>query len=205
MRIADAMFFKKKAAGPVDFVIVGLGNPGRKYENTRHNAGFMAIDVLAKDCGVTIDRAQFHSLTARATVEGVSVLLVKPQTLMNASGLAVQEALDFYKLDPSQLVVISDDINLAPGKLRIRPSGSAGGQNGLKDIITCLGTDAFARVRVGVGQKPHPDYDLAAWVLSRFSNEDMKVMAPAFADAAAAASLIAAGDITTAMNRYSKK
>ncbi len=199
------MFFKKKAAGPVDFVIVGLGNPGRKYENTRHNAGFMAIDVLAKDCGVTIDRAQFHSLTARATVEGVSVLLVKPQTLMNASGLAVQEALDFYKLDPSQLVVISDDINLAPGKLRIRPSGSAGGQNGLKDIITCLGTDAFARVRVGVGQKPHPDYDLAAWVLSRFSPEDMKIMTPAFADAAAAASLIAAGDITTAMNRYSKK
>lgn len=199
------MFFKKKPAGPVDFLIVGLGNPGKKYENTRHNAGFMAIDLLAEDCGVTIDRAQFHSLTARAVIDGVNVLLMKPQTLMNASGLAVQEAMDFYKLEPSQLVVISDDINLAPAKLRIRPNGSAGGQKGLNDIIVCLGTDAFARVRVGVGQKPHPDYDLAAWVLSRFSPEDMKVMAPAFANAADAAAMIAKGDITAAMNRYSKK
>lgn len=199
------MFFKKKPSGPVDFVIVGLGNPGKKYENTRHNAGFLAIDLLARSCGVTIDRALFHSLTARTSLDGVNVLLMKPQTLMNASGLAVQEAMDFYKLEPSQLVIISDDINLAPGKLRIRPNGSAGGQKGLNDIIVCLGTDAFARVRVGVGQKPHPDYDLAAWVLSRFSPEDLKVMNPAFEDAAAAAALIAKGDITTAMNKYSKK
>lgn len=198
-------FFRKKAAGPVDFLIVGLGNPGRKYENTRHNAGFLAIDRLADACGVTIDRAQFHSLTARATVGDVNALLMKPQTMMNASGLAVQEAMMFYKLEPSQLVVISDDINLAVGKLRIRPSGSAGGQKGLADIITCLGTDTFARVRVGVGMKPHPDYDLAAWVLSRFSDEDMKLLSPAFADAASAAALIATGDIATAMNKYSKK
>lgn len=199
------MFFKKKAAGPVDFLIVGLGNPGKKYENTRHNAGFLSIDKLAKTLGVIIDRAQFHSLTARASLDGVNVLLMKPQTLMNASGVAVQEAAMFYKLTPSQIVVISDDINLDLGKLRIRPSGSAGGQNGLKDIIACLGSDAFARVRVGVGMKPHPEYDLAAWVLSKFSDADMKVMDKAFEDAADAAALIAKGEITKAMNLYSKK
>lgn len=199
------MFFKKKAAGPVDFLIVGLGNPGKKYELTRHNAGFLSIDKLAKTCGVSIDRAQFHSLTARAKIGDVNVLLMKPQTMMNASGAAVQEAAMFYKLEPSQIVVISDDINLDIGKLRIRPSGSAGGQNGLKDIIACLGSDAFARVRVGVGMKPHPEYDLAAWVLSRFSDADMKVMDKAFEDAADAAAWIAKGDITKAMNLYSKK
>ena len=199
------MFLKKKAAGPVDFLIVGLGNPGKKYENTRHNAGFLSVDKLAKTSGVTVDRAQFHSLVARTTIDGVNVMLMKPQTMMNASGLAVQEAAMFYKLDPSQIVVISDDINLDIGKLRIRPSGSAGGQNGLKDIIACLGSDAFARVRVGVGMKPHPEYDLAAWVLSRFSDADMKVMDKAFADAADAAAWIAKGDMTKAMNLYSKK
>ena len=200
------MFFKKKAAGPVDFLIVGLGNPGKKYENTRHNAGFLSIDVLAKTLGVTVDRAKFHSLTATATLDdGTSVMLMKPQTMMNASGHAVQEAASFYKLAPEQIVVISDDINLDVGKLRIRPSGSAGGQNGLKDIIACLGSDKFARVRVGVGMKPHPDYDLAAWVLSRFTDADMKVMNTAFADAADAAAWIAKGDITKAMNLYSKK
>ncbi len=199
------MFFKKKASGPIDFLIVGLGNPGRQYEQTRHNAGFMAIDRLAASLGVSIDRAQFHSLTARTTIDGVTVLLMKPQTLMNLSGLAVQEAAMFYKLEPSQIVVISDDINLAPGKLRIRPNGSAGGQNGLKDIIKCLGSEEFLRVRVGVGQKPHPDYDLAKWVLSRFSDEDMKTMTPAFENAAKAAALIAAGDLQKAMNLYSKK
>lgn len=200
------MFFQKKATGPVDFLIVGLGNPGKKYENTRHNAGFLAIDKLAKSLGVSIDRAKFHSLTATATLDdGTKVMLMKPQTMMNASGLAVQEAAMFYKLGSTQIVVISDDINLDVGKIRIRPSGSAGGQNGLKDIITCLGSDAFARVRVGVGMKPHPDYDLAAWVLSKFSAEDMKLLTPAFEDAGKAAALIAKGDITKAMNLYSKK
>lgn len=199
------MFFKKKTTGPVDFLIVGLGNPGKKYENTRHNAGFLSMDKLAKTLGVTIDRAQFHSLTARASIGDVNVLLMKPQTMMNSSGTAVQEAAMFYKLEPSQIVVISDDINLDLGKLRIRPSGSAGGQNGLKDIIACLGSDAFARVRVGVGMKPHPDYDLVAWVLSKFSDADMKVMDKAFEDAADAAAWIAKGDITRAMNLYSKK
>ncbi len=200
------MLFKKKAAGPVDFLIVGLGNPGKKYEYTRHNAGFLSMDKLAKSLGVSIDRAKFHSLTATATLDdGTKVMLMKPQTMMNASGAAVQEAALFYKLDPSQIVVISDDINLDVGKLRIRPSGSAGGQNGLKDIIACLGSNAFPRVRVGVGMKPHPDYDLAAWVLSKFSDADMKVMDKAFEDAADAAAWIAKGDITKAMNLYSKK
>ena len=199
------MVFRKKAAGPVDFLIVGLGNPGRQYENTRHNAGFLSIDTLAKTLGVTIDRAQFHALTARAKVGDASVLLMKPQTLMNLSGLAVQEAATFYKLDPSQIVVISDDINLALGKVRIRNSGSDGGQKGLRDIITCLGTDAFARVRIGVGQKPHPDYDLAKWVLSTFSAEDRRVLDPVFKDAGEAAALIAQGEFTRAMNTYSKK
>ncbi len=200
------MFLKKNAAGPVDFLIVGLGNPGKKYEYTRHNAGFLSIDKLADTLGVKIDRAKFHSLTATATLDdGTKVMLMKPQTMMNASGHAVQEAAMFYKLEPSQIVVISDDINLDVGKLRIRPSGSAGGQNGLKDIIACLGSDTFARVRVGVGMKPHPDYDLAAWVLSRFTDADKKVIEQAFADAADAAVWIAKGDITKAMNLYSKK
>lgn len=200
------MFFQKKPSGPVDFLIVGLGNPGKKYENTRHNAGFLSIDKLAKALGVKIDRAKFHALTATATLDdGTKVMLMKPQTMMNGSGLAVQEAAMFYKLSPEQVVVISDDINLDIGKLRIRPSGSAGGQNGLKDIITCLGSDKFARVRVGVGMKPHPDYDLVAWVLSRFTDADMKVMDKAFEDAADAAALIAKGDMTRAMNLYSKK
>ena len=200
------MFFKKNTTGPVDFLIVGLGNPGKKYEYTRHNAGFLSIDKLADALSIKIDRAKFHSLTATATLDdGTKVMLMKPQTMMNASGHAVQEAAMFYKLSPEQIVVISDDINLDVGKLRIRPSGSAGGQNGLKDIIACLGSDKFARVRVGVGMKPHPDYDLAAWVLSRFTDADKKVMEQAFADAADAAAWIAKGDITKAMNLYSKK
>ncbi len=200
------MFLRKNAAGPVDFLVVGLGNPGKKYEYTRHNAGFLSIDKLADTLGVKIDRAKFHSLTATATLDdGTKVMLMKPQTMMNASGAAVQEAAMFYKLAPEQIVVISDDINLDVGKLRIRPSGSAGGQNGLKDIIACLGSDKFARVRVGVGMKPHPDYDLAAWVLSRFTDADKKVIEQAFADAADAAAWIAKGNITKAMNLYSKK
>ncbi|MBQ9414888.1 MAG: aminoacyl-tRNA hydrolase [Clostridia bacterium] len=197
--------FWKRAKKPIDFLVVGLGNPGRQYEGTRHNAGFLSIDKLADTLHIRIDRAKFHALTAVVEDGDRKLMLMKPQTMMNLSGLAVQEAAMFYKLPPEQIVVISDDVNLPLGMLRIRQSGSAGGQNGLKDIIACLGTEDFPRVRVGVGQKPHPDYDLAKWVLSRFSKEDMAVMDRAFADAADAARLIAAGDITQAMNRYSKK
>lgn len=167
-------------AEPISYLIVGLGNPGAKYERTRHNAGFLAIDHLAQACSVKIDRAKFHSLCVEATIDGHRVLLMKPQTMMNASGLAVQEASDFYRIPADHVIVLSDDITQAPGKLRLRAKGSAGGHNGLKDIIACLGTDAFPRLRIGVGEKPHPDYDLAAWVLSEFPKAEMEKLNATF-------------------------
>lgn len=168
-------------AGPVTWLIVGLGNPGEKYAHTHHNAGFLAMDYLSQKVGVKVDRLKFHALCAEATVGGEHVLLMKPQTLMNASGTAVGEAAEFYKIPPERVLVISDDINLAPGRIRVRKKGSHGGQNGLKDIIKCLGTEDFPRVRVGVGMKPHPDYDLADWVLSEFRKEEEPIMFEAFA------------------------
>ena len=166
---------EKKDAGaalPVSFLAVGLGNPGKRYENTRHNAGFLALDFIAEAADAKVDRAKFHSLVGEATIAGVRVLLMKPQTLMNASGLAVGEAADFYKIPADHIIVISDDISLPVGHLRVRKKGSAGGHNGLKDIISCLGTEEFPRIRIGIGEKPHPDYDLADWVLSPFSEAD---------------------------------
>ena len=156
------------------WLIVGLGNPGEKYKMTRHNAGFLTLDYLAEQYGVRVDRAKFHALCAEATIGKHRVLLMKPQTLMNASGLAVQEAAAFYKITPDHILVISDDIAQAPGKMRVRRKGSAGGQKGLNDIIVCMGTDEIPRLRMGVGAKPHPDYDLAAWVVSEFSAEEQK-------------------------------
>lgn len=176
---------KKEAPSPtpISHLIVGLGNPGEKYAQTRHNAGFLTVDSVAERCGVRIDRARFHALCAEATVAGKRVLLMKPQTLMNASGTAVQEAAAFYKIAPENILVISDDVALAPGKMRYRRKGSAGGQKGLGDVITCMGTDAIPRLRMGVGAKPHPDYDMAAWVLSVFPKEDMEALTGCFADA----------------------
>ncbi len=196
------MFGKNQPA--VAWLIVGLGNPGKAYENTRHNAGFLGIDRLAEDLGVRINRNKFQSLTARAQIGDIPVLLMKPQTMMNQSGIAVQQAADFYRLEPENILVLSDDIHLRPGALRIRKSGSAGGQNGLKDIILCLGSENFPRIRIGVGDKPHPDADLVKWVLSRFSAEDMAVMRPAFESAAKAAVLIAQGQTDRAMNLYNR-
>ena len=167
-------------AEPISFLIVGLGNTGKQYANTRHNAGFLALDAIAASCGAKIDRAKFHSLIGEAVIDGIRVLLVKPQTLMNASGLAVGEASDFYKIAPDRIIVISDDISLPVGHLRVRKKGSAGGHNGLKDIISCLGTEEFPRVRIGIGEKPHPDYDLADWVLSDFSEADQARLKKAF-------------------------
>ena len=165
---------KKEPAstGPISYLIVGLGNPGEKYKNTRHNAGFLTLDYLAQKYGIRVDRARFHALCGEGQIGTHRVLLMKPQTLMNASGLAVQEAAAFYKLAPEKILVISDDIAQAPGRMRLRKKGSAGGQKGLNDIITCMGTQDFPRLRMGVGAKPHPDYDLAAWVLSEFSKEE---------------------------------
>lgn len=164
------------SAGPVEWMLVGLGNPGEEYRNTRHNAGFLTIDALADSLGVHIDRMRFHALTAEVTLAEKKVLLLKPMTLMNFSGNAVAEAARFYKLPLDRILVISDDINLDVAKLRLRPSGSDGGQRGLKSIIASMGSTAFPRLRVGVGAKPHPDYDLASWVLSTFSKEELAAL-----------------------------
>jgi PTH1 family peptidyl-tRNA hydrolase len=163
-------------SAPVTHIVCGLGNPGDKYVCTRHNAGFVALDYLAKEMGVTCNKIKFKALTGECTINGVRVLLMKPQTYMNASGEAVSEAAAFYKIPSENIIVISDDIMQNIGRLRIRKSGSAGGQKGLKSIIEKLGTENFPRLRMGVGAKPHPDYDLASWVLSNFSKSEMELL-----------------------------
>lgn len=196
--------FKSAApmTGPVEFMIVGLGNPGKEYENTRHNAGFMAVDRIAEKNHADIKRIKFKGLTSECRIAGKRVLLLKPSTFMNLSGQAVQEAMSFYKLSPEQVLIICDDINLAPGKLRIRRKGSDGGQNGMKNIIYLSGSDKFPRIKMGIGQKPHPDYNLADWVLSKFSAQELKDLSPALDNAAAAAELIIKGETDRAMNLY---
>ena len=161
-------------SAPISWIIVGLGNPGEEYRNTRHNAGFLTIDALAESLGLHIDRMKFHALTIEATIGDTRVLLLKPMTYMNESGLAVSEAASFYKIPADHILVISDDISLAPGKLRLRKKGSAGGQKGLNNIINRLGTEDFPRLKMGVGANPHPDYNLADWVLSDFSKNEME-------------------------------
>ena len=162
---------------PPEFLIVGLGNPGDKYVNTRHNAGFMFIDYLASKCGTAVTRMKFKSLCGDANVGGKRVLLMKPQTFMNESGEAIIEAANFYKIPPERVIVISDDATLDVARLRVRKKGSHGGHNGLKNIILHLGTDAFPRIKVGVGIKPHPDYDIINWVLGVMPPEDIKSIA----------------------------
>nr|WP_317412719.1 aminoacyl-tRNA hydrolase [uncultured Solibaculum sp.] len=197
------MFFRKpKPTGPVDFLIVGLGNPGKKYEGTRHNAGFMALDVLANRLGVKVDRLKFKSLCGQTELGDKRCLLMKPQTFMNNSGEAVQEAAGFYKVPPERVLVLFDDISLSPGKLRIRRKGSDGGHNGIKNIIYLLNSDQFPRVKIGVGAKPHPDYDLASWVLSGFSKPDQALMLEAYDKAADAVELLVKGETDKAMNLY---
>ena len=188
--------------GPVEFIIVGLGNPGTKYENTRHNMGFMAIDTLAEKVGADIKKLRFKSLTAEAMVGGKKVLLMKPTTFMNNSGEAIVDALNFYKLSTEKLLVLYDDISLDVGKMRIRTKGSAGGHNGIKSIIYLTGSDVFPRIKMGVGQKPNKDYDLADWVLGHFPKEQGEALEQVFANAAAAAELIVSGKTTDAMNKY---
>ena len=168
------MLFSKKP--PVSWLVVGLGNPGGQYDNTRHNAGFLVVDELARRGGFAIQRVKFKALTAAAQVGGQGVLVMKPTTYMNLSGEAVGEAARFYKLSPDHVLVISDDVDLPLGKLRLRTGGSAGGHNGLKSLIQHLGSDQFPRLKVGVGSKPHPDYDLADWVLGKLTGEDKKLM-----------------------------
>lgn len=192
--------FRKKA--PVSWLVVGLGNPGAKYENTRHNVGFMTADILAGRSGEPIRRVKYHALTSEAVIGGQSVLLMKPTTFMNLSGQAVSEAARFYKIPADHVLVISDDVDLPLGKLRIRKSGSAGGHNGLKNIIQLLGTDQFPRLKIGVGGKPHPDYNMADWVLGQFQGEDKKTIDAAAARAADAVECLLADGIDRAMNQY---
>ena len=194
------MLFKKP--GGISWLIVFLGNPGPRYEMTRHNAGFMAADAMAKEKNVNINKARFKALTATCDIGGESVLLMKPQTFMNLSGDAVAQAAKFYKIPPEHVIVVSDEISLPIGKLRIRTKGSAGGHNGLKDIIAKLGTDAFPRIRIGVGAPPHPDYDMADWVLSSFKNQDAEDMLAAAARAAQAAQCYITQGAERAMNRF---
>lgn len=188
--------------GPVEFMIVGLGNPGKQYENTRHNAGFLAVDTIAQKHHTDIKRIKFKGLVGECSLGGKKALLLKPSTFMNLSGQSVREAMQFYKLPPEKVLVIFDDINLEPGKLRIRRKGSNGGHNGMKNIIYLSGSDQFPRIKLGVGKKPHPDYNLADWVLSRFTEKEQKDLATALENAAAAAELIAKGDMDRAMNLY---
>lgn len=171
---------KKEPAGAPTFMIVGLGNPGAEYAITRHNAGFIALDHIAQKIGVSIDRAKFRALYGMAEIGGQKVILLKPQTYMNLSGEAVRQCADFYKISPENIIVISDDVNLAVGRMRLRKSGTDGGQNGLKNIIYQLQSDAFPRIRIGVGQKPSPEYDLANWVLGKFPEADQKVLLEEF-------------------------
>ena len=191
-----------KPSGSVSWLAVFLGNPGPKYECTRHNAGFMAGDALAKKLGVSINKLRFKALTAPAEINGEKVLLMKPQTFMNLSGEAVGEAARFYKVPPEHVLVVSDEISLPLGKLRVRPKGSAGGHNGLKSIIAHLGSDAFPRVRLGVGAPPHPDYDMADWVLSVFRNQDLEDMLAAADRAGEAVISYITDGPERAMNRF---
>lgn len=188
--------------GPVVFLIVGLGNPGRQYENTRHNAGFITLDVIAEKAGARVDRIKFKGLCGEGMLGGKKVLFLKPSTFMNLSGQSVQEAMAFYKLPPEKVLVIFDDISLEPGRLRIRRKGSDGGHNGIKNIIYLSGKDTFPRIKMGVGKKPNPNWDLADWVLSHFTEEEGKALLEAAGRAASAAELIVQGKIDEAMNRY---
>lgn len=201
----NSLHLNKNKNLPVEFLVVGLGNPGNKYENTRHNAGFCALDVLAAEENCSCDRLKFHSKMHIADIDGKRCVLLKPQTFMNDSGQAVEEARSYYKLSPSQIIVFSDDISLAPGNIRIRKKGSHGGHNGLRDIVEVVGSEDFLRIKIGVGKKPHPDYDLAKWVLGRFSESDMKSMKEAYQKAAAAARLLLQGKTDEAMNKYNEK
>ena len=193
------MFFKKTSG--VSWILVFLGNPGAKFTGSRHNVGFMTAEVLEKRLHVRIDRLRFKALTAITELGGEKVLLLKPQTYMNLSGEAVQPAAAFYKVPPEHVLVVSDDVSLPLGKLRIRSSGSAGGHNGLKNIISCLGTDAFPRVKVGVGAPPK-DFDMADWVLSGFHNQDAEDIADAVSRAADALECIISEGTEKAMNKF---
>ena len=199
----DTLFPKKKPpAGPVDYIVAGLGNPGKEYEHTRHNIGFMAVDKIGEELGFPVKKLQFQSLTGDTIIGGKRVLFLKPSTYMNLSGQAVRDALQFYKLPVSRLIVISDEAALDIGKMRIRRKGSDGGQKGLRNIIYLTGSDDFPRIRLGVGKKPHPDISMADWVLSRFTEQEFQIITPLFHQTLQTIEWIVTGNIAEAMNRF---
>ncbi len=184
------------------WLIVGLGNPGREYERTRHNAGFRALDILADKLGCKVDKLKFQGLYGQANYRGKKLLLLKPQTFMNLSGRSVLQLSAFFRVPPKNIIVMFDDISLEPGRLRVRSDGSAGGHNGIKSIIQELGSQDFPRVKIGVGAKPHPDFDLADWVLSGFTAQEEKALQPALERAAEAALAVMEYGVPEAANRF---
>ncbi len=197
------MFFKKQTGG-FDYLVVGLGNPGREYENTRHNAGFVAADVLAQSYSMNWSKNKFDALYGDCTVSGARVIIAKPQTYMNLSGKAVQKLSAFYKIPIDKIIIMHDDVSLDVGKIRIRRKGSAGGQKGLANIIQLLGSEEIPRIKIGVGAKPHPDYDMKDWVLGHIPKEQALDFETATKNAAKAVEEIIARGIDSAMNKYSK-
>jgi len=195
---------KTESQEPISFIVAGLGNPGKEYEKTRHNAGFLSIDYIAGRLGVSINRAKFHALVGEGEIAGKRVLFMKPETYMNNSGVAIAEAATFYKIPAQNVIVLHDEISFDPGLFRIRRKGSAGGHNGLKSIIAHLGSQDFPRVKIGVGQKPTPEYDLADWVLGKMPAADCEKITEKFGDIHTSVELIVSGKIDEAMNRFSK-
>ncbi|MBQ8077400.1 MAG: aminoacyl-tRNA hydrolase [Eubacterium sp.] len=193
------MFFRR---GKIQYIIAGLGNPGKKYEKTRHNAGFMAIDLLAKKHGFTFKKAKFQSLIADETICGTRCLFMKPQTMMNLSGEAIADAANYYNIPDENIIVLFDDVSLDVGKIRCRRKGSAGGHNGIKSIISCLGSEEFPRVKIGVGKKPKADYDMVKWVLGEFPSDKQGDLNSALEDAVGAVETMLTDGIDSAMNKF---
>lgn len=198
-------FFTRSEKSPLDFIVVGLGNPGSDYERTRHNAGFMALDALAKFCGADVTQKRFQALTARVTLDGARLLLMKPQTFMNLSGNAVGAAASFFKVPPERIIVLCDDISLPLGKIRVRGDGSAGGHNGLKSIIAQLGSDAFPRVKIGIGGAENHDDKLVNWVIGRFSSGEYKTVQAAAEGASDAVRVMMKDGVDRAANLFNGK
>ena len=194
--------FGIQKTGAVELLVVGLGNPDRKYENTRHNCGWLALDYMADKLGCRLNKIKFKSYTGEAIIGGKKALLMKPTTYMNNSGEAVTEAMRFYKISPENVIVIFDDVSLEVGRMRIRQKGSDGGQKGMRSIIYLSGSDAFPRVKIGIGAKPEHFRDLADWVLSKFTNDERKTLEGMFENTCEAVALIAEGKIDRAMNRF---
>lgn len=191
-----------RAGGKIEYIIAGLGNPGMEYDNTRHNAGFNVLDTLASQLGENINRLKFKGKTAEVSIGGKRCLLLKPTTYMNNSGESIVQAMEFYKIDIAHVIVVCDDISLDTGKLRIRRKGSHGGHNGLRSICELTGSDDFPRIKIGVGKKPHPDYDLAKWVLGKFGKEDAERMKESAENACECIKLMVQEKTDEAMNKY---